>query len=216
MTATIIGATGLIGNFLLEEILKDNYYDKVRVLVRRPFSVDHPKLEKKLVNFNDVEGFRLALEGSDVIFCCIGTTQKKVKGNKEDYRKIDFDITVNAAQFSKLSGCETFIFVSSIGATSQSNNFYMRLKGEIEDAVKAIGLNRLYIIQPSILLGNRKEFRLGESISKGIMSAISFLIPTKFKPISGRNVARAMLAASKISTPGVFTFQFPELTKLGK
>ena len=141
MKATVIGATGLIGGYLLELLLKDDHFDSVRVLVRRPFQPDHPKLEKKLVDFTDAESFRLALEGSDVVFCSIGTTQKKVKGDKEAYRKIDYDITVNAARFCKLNGCETFVFVSSVGASSKSKNFYLKLKGEIEDAVKAIGLS---------------------------------------------------------------------------
>lgn len=213
MTATIIGTTGLIGGYLLEELLQDNYYDTVRILIRRPFELSHPKLEKKLVDFSDAESFRLAVEGSHVVFCAIGTTQKKVKGDKEAYRKVDYDITVNAAKFCKLNGCETFVFVSSVGANSKSNNFYLKLKGEIEDAVKAVarpddtvgrGLKSVHIMQPSVLLGDRKEFRLGEKISKGIMSAFSFLIPSKYKPIHGRNVAKAMVATVKKKDEGFF------------
>src|SRR4249920_248078 len=124
MTATIIGATGLIGGYLLEELLKDDHYDMVRILVRRPLELTHPRLEKKLVDFADAESFRLALEGSDIVFCAIGTTQKKVKGDKTAYRKVDYDIAVNAARFCKMTGCSTFILVSSVGANSKSNNFY--------------------------------------------------------------------------------------------
>jgi uncharacterized protein YbjT (DUF2867 family) len=98
MTATIIGSTGLIGSYLLEELLMDDNFDTVRILIRRPVELTHPKLEKKLVDFTDAESFRLALEGSDVVFCAIGTTQKKVKGNKAAYRKVDYDIPVNAAR----------------------------------------------------------------------------------------------------------------------
>lgn len=106
MRATVIGATGLIGSHLLELLLADDNFDSVRILLRRPFDLTHPKLEKKLVDFSDMENFRLALEDSDVIFCAIGTTQKKVKGDKSAYRKVDFDIAVNAAQLGKLCGCE--------------------------------------------------------------------------------------------------------------
>ena len=208
MTATIIGATGLIGSYLLEELLQDNYYDTVRILIRRPLELTHPKLEKKLVDFTDAESFRLALESSDVVFCAIGTTQKKVKGDKEAYRKVDYDITVNAAKFCKLNGCETFVFVSSVGANSKSNNFYLKLKGEVEEAVKTIGLKSLHIMRPSVLLGDRKEFRLGEKISKGIMSAFSFLIPSKYKPVHGRDVAKAMVAVAKKHDEGFFVLEY--------
>ncbi len=208
MTATLIGATGLIGGYLLEELLQDDYYDTIRILIRRPLELIHPKLEKKLVDFTDAESFRLALKGNDVVFCTIGTTQKKVKGDKEAYRKVDYDITVNAAKFCKMNGCETFVFVSSVGANSKSNNFYLKLKGEVEDAVKAVGLQSVHIMRPSVLLGDRKEFRLGEKISKGIMSAFSFLIPSKYKPVHGRDVAKAMVAAAKKHDEGFFVLEY--------
>ncbi len=220
MTATLIGATGLVGNYLQEELFKDDFYHTVRILIRRPLEFTHPKLEKKLVDFTDTESFRLALEGSDVVFCAIGTTQKKVKGDKEAYRKVDYDITVNAAKFCKLNGCETFVFVSSVGANSKSNNFYLKLKGEVEDAVKAIarpddpvgrGLKSVHIMRPSVLLGDRKEYRLGEKISKGIMSAFSFLIPSKYKPIHGKDVANAMVAASKKKDMGFFILEYSDI-----
>lgn len=197
MRATVIGATGLIGGYLLELLLKDDHFDSVRILVRRPFESDHPKLEKKLVDFTDAESFRLALEGSDVIFCSIGTTQKKVKGDKETYRKIDFDITVNAARFSKLNGCETFVFVSSVGANSKSKNYYLNLKGEIEDTVKTVGLKHLHIMQPSLLLGDRKESRFGEKIAQWVMPVFSFLIPKKYRHVKARHVAKEMIRMTR-------------------
>lgn len=211
MRATLIGATGLIGNHLLELLLADEYFDSVRILIRRPMELIHPKLEKKLVDFTDMESFRLALEDSDVVFCSIGTTQKKVKGDKDAYRKIDYDITVNAARFCKLNGCETFVFVSSVGANSKSNNFYLRLKGEVEEAVKAVGLKKVYIMQPSLLLGNRKESRFGEKIAEWIMPVISFLIPPKYKPIKAAEVAKAMIYLSKKNLTGIYYSQFKEI-----
>ena len=211
MTATIIGATGLIGGYLLEELLQDNYYDTIRILIRRPLELTHPKLEKKLVDFSDAESLRLALEGSDVVFCAIGTTQKKVKGDKEAYRKVDYDITVNAAKFCKLNGCETFVFVSAVGANSKSNNFYLKLKGEVEEAVKAIGLKSVHIMRPSVLFGDRKEFRLGEKVSKGIMSAFSFLIPSKYKAIHGRDVAKSMISVATKGKKGSYIYDYKEI-----
>lgn len=207
MTATLIGATGLIGNYLLEELLKDDFYHTVRILTRRPVELSHPKLEKKLVNFSDMENFRLALEDTDVVYCAIGTTQKKVKGDKDAYRKIDYDITVNAARFCKLNGCETFVFVSSVGANSKSTNFYLKLKGEIEEAVKAVGLRTVHIMQPSLLLGNRKESRISEKIAQWVMPVFSFLIPSKYKPIRAIDVAKAMINFSRKNISGTYQFK---------
>lgn len=211
MTATLIGSTGLIGNYLLEELLNDNFYDTVRILIRRPIEFTHTKLEKKLVDFNDDDSILVALSNSDVVFCTIGTTQKKVKGDKEAYRKIDYDIAVNAARFSKMVGCENFVLVSSVGANSKSNNFYLKLKGEIEEAIKAVGLHSVHIMRPSVLMGERNESRAGESISKKIMSALSFMIPSKYKPIHARDVAKAMSAVAKDKKEGFHIYQYAEM-----
>ncbi len=216
MTATLIGVTGLIGGYLVEELLKDDHYDTVRILVRRPVELTHPKLEKKLVDFNDSDSLLVALHNSDVVFSAVGTTQKKVKGDKDAYRKVDYDITVNAARYCKLTGCPTFIFVSSVGANSKSNNFYLKLKGEVEDAVKAIGLKSVYIMRPSLLLGERKEYRFGEKISKGFMKMISFLLPVKYKAIQAKKVAQAMLAVAKKNEEGFFIYENKEIKNQSK
>lgn len=212
-TATLIGATGLIGSHLLQELLNDPYFDTVQILIRRPIDITHPKLEKRLVDFNDAESYKLALENSDAVFCAIGTTQKKVKGDKVAYRKIDFDIPVHAAKFCKETGCEKFILVSSIGANSKSNNFYLKLKGEVEDAVKAVGIKSIHIMQPSALLGARKEFRLGERIAQVIMRTFSLLIPSRYKAIEAKNVANAMLKAAKKEDEGAFVYTYKEIKR---
>src|SRR4030095_12649157 len=126
MIATIIGATGLIGNYLLHELLNDPFYDIIKILIRRPLDITHPKLEKKIVDFNDSDSLLVAIDNSDVVFCAVGTTQKKVKGDKEAYRKVDYDIPVKAARFCKETGCNTFVLISSVGASSKSKTFYLR------------------------------------------------------------------------------------------
>src|SRR5262244_1796553 len=105
-TATLIGATGLIGGELLGQLLSDPYFETVRILVRRPFKMDHPRLQKKLVDFNDGDSLLVALDGSDAIFVATGTTQRKVRGNKLAYRKVDYDIPVNIARYCKMVGCK--------------------------------------------------------------------------------------------------------------
>jgi uncharacterized protein YbjT (DUF2867 family) len=213
-TATLIGATGLIGSHLLQMLLDDPYFETVKILIRRPLELTHPKLEKKLVDFGNSDSMLVAIDNSDVVFCAVGTTQKKVKGNKEAYRKVDYEIPVRAARFSKMTGCETFVLVSSVGANSKSGNFYLKLKGEVEDVVKATGLNSVHIMRPSMLLGERKEFRSGEKIGKGIMTAFSFLIPSKYKPVHAKKVAKAMLAAAKENKEGFFVYENDQIKKL--
>ena len=216
MTATLVGATGLIGSYLLEELLNDPYFDTVRILIRRPLDITHPKLEKKIVDFNDSDSLLVALSNGDVLFCAIGTTMKKVKGDKEAYRKIDFNIPLKLARFCKMTGCEKFLLVSSAGANSKSRNFYQRLKEETEEAVKSVGLQTVHIMRPSLLLGERKEFRPGENIGKAIMTSLSFLIPEKYKAIQGKAVAKVMLVLSKKNDEGLFMHENSEIRNLSK
>ena len=211
MTATLVGATGLIGSYLLQELLNDSYFDTVRILIRRPIDITHTKLEKKIIDFNDSDSLLVAISNSDVLFCAIGSTMKKVKGDKEAYRKIDFEIPVKLARFCKTTGCEKFILVSSAGANSKSSNFYQRLKGETDEAIKETGLKTIHIMRPSLLLGERKEFRLGENIGKALMTSLSFLIPDKYKAIQGKDVAKVMIALSKKNKEGIFVHENSEI-----
>src|SRR5262245_56160049 len=175
---TVIGATGLVGGELLGLLLDDDYFQKVRILVRRPVTINHPKLEKKLVDFTDADSLLVDLDESDTVFCAIGTTFKKVKGKKDAYRKIDYDIPVHIAQYCKIMNCPNYILVSAVGADRTSSNFYLKLKGDVEDIVRKVGLESTYIMRPSMLLGKRNEFRFGERITAPMMKRISFLLPS--------------------------------------
>lgn len=204
----------MTGNYLLNELLNDPFYDTVKILIRRPLDITNSKLEKKIVDFNDSDSILIAISNSDTVFCAIGTTQRNVKGDKDAYRKVDFDIPVKTARFCKMTGCEKFVLVSSVGASSTSRNFYLRLKGEVEDAIKETGLKSVHIMRPSMLLGDRKEFRLGEKIGKQMMSALSFIIPSKYKPIHASDVAKAMLSVSKQDQEGFFIYHYKEIMEL--
>jgi uncharacterized protein YbjT (DUF2867 family) len=174
----------------------------------------HPKLEKKIVDFGDSDSLLVALSNSDVVFCSIGTTQKKVKGDKEAYKKIDFDIPARLAKLCKMTGCEKFVLVSSVGADKTSGNFYLQLKGEVEEAVRATGLNSVHIMRPSMLLGKRKEYRAAEKIIGPLMKIFSFLVPAKYKAIEAVEVAKAMAAAGMKVEPGVSVYEYEEIRKL--
>jgi uncharacterized protein YbjT (DUF2867 family) len=216
-TATLIGATGLIGSHLLTLLQNDDYYDVVRVLVRRPFPHQNPKTEAKLIDFADHESFRLAVEGSHTVFCAIGTTQQKVKGDKEAYRKVDYDIPVKAAKFAMEAGSSHFSLVSSVGADIKSGTFYLKLKGEVEEDVKKSGVAGIALFRPSMLMGDRKEFRLGESIGQKVMGIFGFTLfgrLRKLKPIHAGKVAAAMLAAAKENRPGAHTYEYDDIIRL--
>jgi uncharacterized protein YbjT (DUF2867 family) len=217
-TAAILGATGMIGSYLLDLILADEYFSTVRVLVRRPVPKKNDRMEVKLVDFNDAESFKLALEACDTIFSCIGTTQKNVKGDNDLYRKIDFDIPLKAARFGKDAGCTKFILVSSVGANSKSNTFYLRLKGELEEAVQKVGLDAVHVMQPSMLLGERSEKRSAEKVIQGAMKFLNPLFGgslRKYRAINGKTVAAAMLKLAKEDKPGFYQYTYDDIKRLG-
>jgi uncharacterized protein YbjT (DUF2867 family) len=218
-TAVVLGATGLIGSHVLQLLLQDNTFSTVRILVRKPVQLTHPKLEVQQVIFDNLTDLRNKMGSGDALFCCIGTTNSKVKGDKEAYRKIDYDIPVNAARFAMDAGFKSFLLISSVGSNSSGRNFYIKLKGEVEEAVFKIFTNSVHIFQPSILFGSRSEFRLGEVIGKEVMKALSFLLVgslNKYKGIEARDVAKAMIAAAKKEDSGVKKYHYNDMMNLIK
>lgn len=214
-TATIIGSTGLIGGHILDLLIQDNTFDKIRLLVRRPLTINDPRVEVMVIDFNNYDQFKAGIAGSNAVFCAVGTTQHKVKGDKEAYRKVDFDIPVNAAKFCAQAGCEQFLLVSSVGADSKGSNFYIKLKGEVEDEVKKANVSSIHIFRPSMLLGHRKqEFRLAERIFQPMMKVLAFMIPVKWKAVKAEDVAKAMVAAAKHPEPGLHVYEYREIMKL--
>lgn len=216
-TAVVLGATGLIGQHLVQELLQNEFFSKVRILVRRPLTLKHPKADVQVVNFNDEKDIAARIDIGDVIFCCIGTTRKKVKGNKTAYRKVDYDIPIITARLGVQHGFNQFLMVSAIGANPVAANFYLQLKGCIEEDVTALPFESIHIFRPSVLLGKREEFRLGESIGKAVVNAISFLLIggwRKYKPIHAAEVAKAMVAAANKEVAGVHMYEYDEMQNL--
>jgi uncharacterized protein YbjT (DUF2867 family) len=214
MIATIIGATGLIGNHLLHILLKDDHFTSVRLIVRKPLSLEHQKISVAVIDFADENALKNAIAGSDAVFCAVGTTNRKVRGDKAAYRKVDYDIPVNAAKHCSATNCQRFLLVSSVGANIKSGAFYVRLKGEVEDAVRGMEIPAVSIFRPSLLLGRRVEFRFAESMAQTMMKTLSFLLPSDYKPIDARDVAGAMAAASKQNVQGFRIFHFNEMKAL--
>ena len=210
-TATLIGATGLIGNHLLDLLINDSAFSEIKILVRRPIKFDNPKVKVSVIDFNNEESFLSEISGSNIVFCAIGTTNKKTKGDKDKYREVDYYIPVTAAKLSLKTGCEQFIVVSAYGANSNSSNFYTSLKGEVEDTLSSLNIPSLSIFRPSLLLGDRQEFRLGEIFATFLMKGISFLLPSNLKAIKAYDVAKAMLKASKSNIKGTTIYHYKEI-----
>lgn len=207
----VLGASGLIGCHLTTLLTEDSSIDKIYLLVRRPLNLHHPKIEERIVDFSNEGQYRDNFPAVETIFCCIGTTQKRVKGDNVLYRKIDFDIPVNGAKIGLQKGVKKYVIVSAIGSNSKSNNFYVRLKGEVEEAIASLPFDAVHIMQPSLLLGNRKEFRLAERIFQAIMKPLNSLIPGKYKAIEGSKVAEAMLKADKSNEKGVHFYTYRDM-----
>ncbi len=190
-TAIILGTTGLTGNLLLNDLLEDNSYDKLKLFSRSSVGIEHPKIEEHLIDLFELNTHSEKFT-ADVVFCRIGTTKAKTP-DKETYRKIDYGIPVKAAELAKKNGIDTYIVVSAMGADAGSRIFYNKVKGEMEAAVLEQEIPNTYILQPSIIGGKRAEKRAGESSAKFVFRTFAFLIPKKYRMIAPEDIAKAMV-----------------------
>lgn len=200
-TAILLGASGLVGNEVLQLLLSSPDFRKVKIFVRKSISIVHEKLEQHIINFDSISNYTELIKG-DVFFCCIGTTIKKA-GSRDAFIKVDYTYPTEFAKIAKTNGIKHFLFISSLGADKNSTNFYLKMKGDTESVLEQLNFETLTILRPSVLLGKRNEFRLGENIGKLIMKAISFLFVAKlkkYKPIEAYTVAKAMVILSKRHT----------------
>lgn len=197
-TALVFGGTGLIGASLVQQLADGNEFDLIKVFVRRPISLNHPKIQVIQTDFSDLDSISQELNG-EALFCCLGTTIKKA-GSQENFRKIDFDLPLQLAKMASANNVLQFLVVSSIGAAIKTSNFYLRTKGEMEAAVSAFQFENLVIMRPSMLLGKRNEKRFGEAVGKVIMKGLGWLFIGRFRKyrgIQGSVVAKAMVLMTK-------------------
>jgi uncharacterized protein YbjT (DUF2867 family) len=191
--ALIAGATGLVGNELVSLLVKTEYYNSIHVITRRPFDLVHLKLISHTIDFESIASFNPEALINDV-YICLGTTMKKA-GSKEKFRKVDYEYVVELARWASKNNIEKLSVISSIGADPDSSNFYLRTKGEMEESLKAIHIPNLVILRPSLLLGDRREFRLTEKIASFTMRPLSKLMIGKFKQykaVHAKEVAHTM------------------------
>ncbi|MFT4271755.1 MAG: NAD(P)H-binding protein [Pantoea sp.] len=188
-TVLLAGATGLVGGLILEALLADPTVSAVHALSRRPLPLQHPKLEVHVVDFSQLP----ALPPTDEVYLALGTTIK-VAGSQAAFRAVDFEANLAVA---RAASARRVGLVSAAAANAKSAIFYNRVKGELEDALKAMDFTALVIAQPSLLLGSRAHLqqprRLGEMIASPIARLFAPLLPGAYRPVSARAVARALV-----------------------
>jgi uncharacterized protein YbjT (DUF2867 family) len=197
-TALIAGATGLVGRQCLDLMLESGTFSRITALVRRPPADKSSggQLEMVVGDFERLES-NPGLFAVDLVVCALGTTMRTA-GSQQAFRRVDHDYPLQIARLARTRGAGHFLLVSSIGADARSRVFYSRVKGELEDAVTALGYPSLTIIRPSFLLGERAEFRIGEEL----MKRVGFLLPLRYRPIHARRVAGALVQAAIEGRPG--------------
>lgn len=202
-SALVFGASGLVGTELIHLLLEHPEYQSVHSFGRSKLDIKHPKLQQLIVDFEAMNKQRDVFKNKDV-YCCLGTTIKKAK-TREAFRRVDYDFVVNAAALAKEQEVENFAVISSLGANKASRNFYLKTKGEMEAALSKLNFKKLRILRPSILLGNRKEKRLGEKIGIVLIKVLNPLLIGKLKKYRGVHahaVARKMISATLSNEAG--------------
>ena len=213
-TAIVFGSTGLIGGHLVNQLIQDNYYTKIKIFVRSQTSINNEKVEVINIDFNNLGNHKTEITGDDCFFC-IGTT-KQNSPDKNDYQKVELDIPKEIAQIAKANSVKSFIFISSIYANPNSSGNYVKFKGLVEEELKRLNFSKLGILRPSFLMGKRKENRIGEKIGILTFSVLSPLLFGPFKkmrPISSEIVAKAMIKIAKQNLQKI-TFESDEIVEL--
>ena len=193
-TAILFGASGLVGSHLLNLLVNSNKYNIIKIFSRKDIETKNPKIEKYVIDFNELEKHKDEIVGDDCYFA-IGTT-RRLTPNKNDYIDVELNLPVKISKIAKNNNVKSFIYVSSGGADANSRNLYLRNKGKAEQEIIKLSFEFTAIIQPSLLLGNRKENRIGEKIAKFIFKILSFIFIGKlrpFKAIRAKNVAKAIM-----------------------
>jgi uncharacterized protein YbjT (DUF2867 family) len=214
-TALIAGASGLIGHELLWILLNAKEYEHVIAIVRSPLDINHPKLIERVINFDEMDTYKELFKVDDV-FCCLGTTIKKAKTKDAMYR-VDVEYPVQLAKLTKEKGAKQFLIVSSMNANPNSTIWYSKMKGELEEKVRQVRFDSISIMRPSLLLGERKEFRLGEKSAEVLFNLFSFLFVgplRKYKANRGVSVALAMYQLAQMKTMGIHIYPSGQIEQI--
>ena len=215
--ALLAGASGFVGNLVLDVLLESSDISRVFAVTRRPLGREHPRLANRIVQFDQIEA---QLKGLTCHFalCCLGTTIRQA-GSEQAFRKVDVDSVLAFARAAKAAQAQRFVVISSAGADPGSKNFYLRTKGEMEEAVVGLGFPSLDILQPSILLGWRGEVRPLELAASALMPLVNPFLTGKREPFRGipaRTVAAAMVGVTRSGRRGVQRYTYSAIQALSK
>jgi uncharacterized protein YbjT (DUF2867 family) len=211
-SALVAGATGLVGQEIVRQLAADGAWREVRALARRglPPALQLPGVVVLPADFERLgahpEWFRV-----DHVFCALGTTIRQA-GSQPAFRRVDFDYALEVARLGRAEGARHFLLVSALGADARSRIFYNRVKGELEDAVRALGYPAVTIARPSLLLGQRTERRIGEELAR----LIGPFVPARWRPVHARQVAAALVNAARSGAGGVTMLENPALRAAGR
>lgn len=210
-TLLVAGASGLVGQAVLHQATREPHWGRVVALVRRSLTpAERGRAEVRVVDFAHLDGQASAVR-ADTVVCALGTTRRQA-GSAAAFRRVDFDAVVALARVARGEGARHFLLVSATGARARSPFLYSRVKGEVEAAVGALGYPCLTIARPSLLLGPRRDFRLGEAIAR----RLAWAAPARLRPIHADTVARALLRAARAAAPGRQVLESADLQVLGE
>jgi uncharacterized protein YbjT (DUF2867 family) len=215
--ALIAGASGLVGNSLLQQLLADDQYDMICILTRKTLEISHLKLIQQQIDFDKIETLKLDFQVDDV-FCALGTTIKTA-GSQDAFYKVDYTYVVNLGKWCAANGVRRLLVVSAMGANAKSGIFYNRVKGEMEAAVSQLNIPQVRIFRPSLLMGNRIEKRGSEKLAQVVMGTLGFLFAgplLKYKGIHADVVARSMIKAAREEVNGTTVYESGEMQRIGK
>jgi uncharacterized protein YbjT (DUF2867 family) len=215
--ALVAGASGMVGRELLRALAAGGAYQRVVALSRRPLSFEAPRLANRIIRFENLDQDLRGLVCDDA-YCCLGTTLREA-GSPQAFRAVDYDLVLHYARFAQSAGAKTLVAMSSAGAAPESRNFYLRVKGETELALIALGFRALHLMQPSLLLGSRQEWRTTEALGRVLMPLFNPLLLGRYerwRAIPARTVAAAMCAAAALGTPGIYRHTWPALQSLAR
>ena len=193
-TALLFGSSGLIGGHLLNQLIQNINYTKIKIFVRSELEINNPKVEIIKIDFNNLENHIEDIKGDDCFFC-IGTT-KQNSPDKNEYQRVELEVPKQIAQIAKSNLVNSFIFVSALYANPKSSGNYVRFKGMVEEELKRLNFPKLALMRPSFLMGDRKEKRVGEKIGIFVFKLLSPLLLgplKKMRPIHSETVAKAMI-----------------------
>ena len=213
MTALVIGATGLVGSELVDQLLSDNKFEKLIVFVRRSTGKEHSKLTEHIIDFDFPQQWSMLVQG-DVLFSTLGTTLKQA-GSKGAQFKIDYIYQYHFAKVASENGVKEYVLVSAAYASSSSKIFYSRMKGILEKDIKSLSFEHISILRPGMLTGNRKERRLGEIIGTPILKFLQHLPGlTSLRPVSASTVSKAMINATSYHPQRINEYSLSEVFEL--